>query len=459
MPPCLAVRVGAGTLAPTVPTPSAQATALKWVGTWAAAPQQVEDANLPPAPGFGDATLRQIVRVSIGGRQMRLRFSNAFGKSELTLVSVRVARSAGGSSIQKETDRPVTFRGSASVVIPAGAMVVSDALDFELPPLSNLTVTIHVRGAPAAVTGHPGSRTTSFLQAGDAAAALELTSAVRVVHWYFLSGIDVMAPADAAAVAVLGDSITDGRGSTTDGNDRWPDVLARRLHAANPAAPIAVLNLALGGNRLLRDGVGPNALARLDRDVLAQSGVRWLIVLEGVNDIGTRKAARAKGEWAPTADDIILAYDRSSSARTPTTSSSTAAPSCRSKVSPITTRRRRSRSPARQPVDPDERPVRRRDRLRCRDTRSRAALAALARGRWRRSPASIRRRLPHHGRCRRSGAVRDAPATAVAPPVAQSVTAISKPPCEPQAGLRRCATASHSVSWPGDPHRATMTRP
>ena len=304
---CLAAIVGAAS-APAARFP--QAGAVRWVGTWAAAPQLVEDVNLPPAPGFGDATLRQVVRVSIGGRRMRLRFSNAFGNSELALVSVRAARSAGGSRIQKETDRPVTFRGAASTVVPAGALVVSDAIDFELPPMSNLAVTIQLRGAPSAVTGHPGSRTTSYLQPGDAASALELTSAVPVVHWYFLSAVEVLAAENAAAVAVLGDSITDGRGSTTDGHDRWPDNLARRLHAANPASQVAVLNLALGGNRLLRDGVGPNALARFDRDVLSQPGVQWLIVLEGINDIGAIKEARARGERAPTADDVIHAYDQ-----------------------------------------------------------------------------------------------------------------------------------------------------
>jgi lysophospholipase L1-like esterase len=130
------------------------------------------------------------------------------------------------------------------------------------------------------------------------------------VHWYFLSGIEVLADERAAAVAILGDSISDGRGSTTDGNDRWPDNLARRLQAAKPDTPVAVLNLALGGNRVWRDGVGPNALSRLDRDVLAQPGVRWLIVLEGVNDIGAARKDRANGEWAPTADDMILAYEQ-----------------------------------------------------------------------------------------------------------------------------------------------------
>jgi lysophospholipase L1-like esterase len=140
--------------------------------------------------------------------------------------------------------------------------------------------------------------------------APNLPDAVPVDHWYFLAGIDVRAPRDSGAVVILGDSITDGRGSTTNGNDRWPDVFARRLQASPATVHVAVLNAGIGGNRLLRDGLGPSALARFDRDVLAQSGVRWLIVLEGINDIGTASGARAKSEPAATADDIIGAYAR-----------------------------------------------------------------------------------------------------------------------------------------------------
>jgi lysophospholipase L1-like esterase len=283
---------------------------VRWVGTWATSPQLTEESNLPPPPGLGDTTLRQVVRVSIGGSRLRVRFSNAFGRTPLTLQAARLARAGAGSAIQPATDRALTFEGQRSVTIPEGALAVSDPLDFDLPPLSDVSLTLLLKGAPAEVTGHPGSRTTSYLQTGDAASAAELPSAVRVDHWYFINGIDVEAGEAAAAVAVLGDSITDGRGSTTNGQDRWPDQLARRLQANKETARVAVLNHGIGGNRLLRDGLGPNALARLDRDVLAQPGVRWLIVLEGINDLGTRVGARSKGEPWATADDLIAAYQQ-----------------------------------------------------------------------------------------------------------------------------------------------------
>jgi lysophospholipase L1-like esterase len=249
-----------------------------------------------------------VVRVSIGGRTLRVRFSNEFGRAPLDLAAAHIARPASGGSIDAVSGRALTFAGKASASIPAGTALVSDPLDFELPPLAQLAVTISVRGAPPDVTGHPGSRTTSYLLPGNAVSAPVLADAVPVDHWYFLAGVEVLAPASTGAVVVLGDSITDGRGSTTNGNDRWPDVLARRLQETPVTAGVAVLNAGLGGNRLLRDGLGPSALARLDRDVLAQPGARWLVVLEGINDIGTASAARAKGEPGATAADIIAAY-------------------------------------------------------------------------------------------------------------------------------------------------------
>jgi lysophospholipase L1-like esterase len=177
--------------------------------------------------------------------------------------------------------------------------------------MAYLAVTLQTTAAPDGLTGHPGSRTTSYFSySGSPIDAPDLTGATPVDHWYFLSGVDVLTGEPAAVVAVLGDSITDGRGSTTNGNDRWPDRLSERLRA-NPATEnVAVLNQGIGGNRVLRNGLGPNMLARLDRDVIAQPGVRWLIILEGINDLGTAAGARAEGWPAATAADIIAAFDQ-----------------------------------------------------------------------------------------------------------------------------------------------------
>jgi lysophospholipase L1-like esterase len=271
-----------------------------WVGTWAASPQLVEPGNMPPEPGLGDATLRQVVHVSLGGKRLRVRFSNAFGAKPLNILSAHLAASAGGAAIKPESQKSLTFSGRTSTTIPTGAPMVSDPVDFDLPPLSNLAVTIHIKDPTRAITGHPGARCTSYLERGDVVTEPDLPKSAGTLHWYYLCGVDIeVSNADISAVAVLGDSITDGRGSPTDGNGRWTDHLARRLQKSEWAGRIGVLNHGLGGNRMLKDGLGPSALARLDRDVLAQPGVRWLIVLEGINDLGTRST---------TARDLIGAF-------------------------------------------------------------------------------------------------------------------------------------------------------
>jgi lysophospholipase L1-like esterase len=227
-----------------------------------------------------------MVRVSIGGSRLRLRLSNEYGTAPVVLTSTHIAKSQGAGAIDTATDKALSFNGAASVTIPAGQLVWSDPIDFQLAPLTNLAVSIHFGAQSGAVTGHPGSRTTSFLQTGDAVATASLATATKTEHWYFITGIDVMADAGSAAVVVLGDSITDGRGSTTDMNNRWPDYLAQRLQANPATSKVGVLNMGIGGNNVLSGGLGPTASARFDHDVIQQSGVRWLIVLEGVNDIG-----------------------------------------------------------------------------------------------------------------------------------------------------------------------------
>ncbi len=258
---------------------------------------------MPPTPGLAGSTLRQVIHVSVGGPRMRVRLSNTFGRSAITIMSARIARSLGGSAIDVESDRPLKFGRVDSTVIAAGEMVTSDPLDCDVAPLADFAVSIRIGSAPAEVTGHPGSRTTSYLQWGDWASAAELPSAVTTDHWYVLAGLDVVA--DGAAVVTLGNSITDGRGSGTNRNNRWPDNLARRLRSDPRTREVAVLNAGIGGNTVLAGGLGPTALSRLDRDVLEQSGVRWVIVFEGVNDIG---GARGPGAAAAVGRDLILAY-------------------------------------------------------------------------------------------------------------------------------------------------------
>jgi lysophospholipase L1-like esterase len=239
-----------------------------------------------------------------------VRISNLLGATGLTIPSVHVALPVGNGVIRAESDKALTFHGNASVTIPPGALTYSDPLDFDLAPLSNLVITMRLTGVPDAITSHFASHEISYLQAGDAVAAVDMSSAVHVEHWYFINGVDVLADSSAAAIVALGDSITDGSKSATGANNRWPDELARRLQVDAHTKNIAVLNEGIGGNRLIHDRSGKNALARFDGDVLAQSGVRWLILLEGINDIGTRVRAEKLNEQAATADDLISAYEQ-----------------------------------------------------------------------------------------------------------------------------------------------------
>jgi lysophospholipase L1-like esterase len=285
---------------------------LAWVGSWVSAQQLTEPKNLPPAPGFPSSTLRQIAQLSLGGKSLRITFSNLYGDAPLTLTSAHVARSAGGSAIELASDTPLLFAGHPSVTIAAGAQAVADAVAFEAAALSNVAITVALDAAPpSAVSGHPGSRTTSFLQPGDAVSAPQLSAAQPVDHWYFLSSIDVLTSHDARAIVTLGDSITDGRGSTTNQNDRWPNQLSRRLLAAPDTAHISVLNQGIGGNRILQDGLGPSALSRFERDALSPPGVRWVVVFEGINDLGTQPPPGARALISAYQQMIAQAHARS----------------------------------------------------------------------------------------------------------------------------------------------------
>lgn len=267
-----------------------------WRQSWTAAQQAVCDRAQLPAHSWRDASLQQIVHLSLGGEKIRLRLSNAFGQEPLSIRSVTVAPAhASASGVgpatppagpwQIEADRGVAvqFHQAARITIPAGAEYLSDPIALHVQALSNLAVTFTVEAAPACATSHPGARTTSFLVPGGEASGAASATEERFPHWYFLSGVEVWTTPRAASVVVLGDSITDGHGATDDADNRWTDVLAARLAPLG----VGVLNAGIGGNRILAEGLGPSAVARLDRDVLAASGVRTLIVLEGINDLGS----------------------------------------------------------------------------------------------------------------------------------------------------------------------------
>ncbi|MGC2299200.1 MAG: SGNH/GDSL hydrolase family protein [Acidobacteriaceae bacterium] len=279
-----------------VPALRAQQPAVRWIGTWAASPMG-EPVN-PGQPSPANTTYRDIVHVSAGGASIRVQLTNEFGARPLTIASAHIALSAGSGAIQPATDHALTFSGQPSVIIPPGAPVFSDPVPLQVAPLSDLAVSIFL---PDQVindtTCHQDARSTTYITVGDTTAAETLTAPRTVVSWCFVKGIDVNThDPHAASIVAYGDSITDGAHSTTDANKRWPDVLARRLQQDPKTANLSVLNQGIGGNRILHDGAGPNALARFDRDVLAQTGVKYLIILESINDIGRTAQPRAPGD-------------------------------------------------------------------------------------------------------------------------------------------------------------------
>lgn len=273
-----------------------------WIATWATSqvgPEpsqpQLTDAELT------DVTVRQIVHLSVGGSTMRVQMSNAFGTRPLRVDAVRVAKakSAGSSAIDAGTDHAVTFDGRDSVVIPAGAVYVSDAVQMPVDALSDVAISFHYAEPPSVQTSHPGSRATSYLLQGEHSGDAELVDAEKTVRWLGLAEVDVTAEDAARTVVALGDSITDGHAATTDGNDRWTDELAKRLQADKKLRDVAVANEGIGGNHLLTNGLGESVLERFDRDVLAVSGVKYVVVLEGINDLGGlgRRRGATQQDW------------------------------------------------------------------------------------------------------------------------------------------------------------------
>jgi lysophospholipase L1-like esterase len=281
--------------------------ARKWVGTWSTAPQLVEPGNLPPPPGLTNNSLRQVIRVSIGGDTLRVRFSNEFSAGAVTMHSVQIAASTGGHTIDVATNRELTFNGSSAITMNPGATTTSDPIAFTLTPRMDVAITIYYGQTSATVTGHPGSRTTSYIIAGNTTTTTDFSGSVTTDHWYGINGIDVMAPEAAACVAILGNSITDGRGSTTNLQNRWPDIFSESLLRDSSTQQVGVLNMGIGGNSVLSGGLGPTGVSRYDRDILQQHGVRWAIIFEGVNDIGGVHSAAAA---TTIAEGLIAAFQQ-----------------------------------------------------------------------------------------------------------------------------------------------------
>lgn len=261
---------------------------LHWAGSWATSPMKPPPPVVPPTSVFTNTTFRQIVHLSTGGQYVRIRLSNLFGAGPMHVTSVHIADavSAKSSQIESGTDTVVTFFGKQGVTIPAGAAYVSDPVKFDAKPLSNVAVSFHINKPPAPQTYHDNSNETSYFEHGDEVSAPEMHGSVKVDHWYWLTGVEVGTPQQDRCVVAFGDSITDGWMSTVNGNNRWPDDLARRLQANLATRNVCVLNEGISGNRVLLDGTGPAAVARLNRDVLSQPGVKYVILLEGINDLG-----------------------------------------------------------------------------------------------------------------------------------------------------------------------------
>jgi len=300
-----------------------------WVSSWAASPQSPRfviprvlttpppgQTNPPPPPIFpppptiNNQTVRMIVHTSIGGRRLRVQFSNAFGTSALEVGAAHVALRDKESAIVPGSDHPLTFSGKPSFSIPPGAELLSDPVDFDVPRLADLVISVFIPGEASTPTVHLTGLHPTYIaqQPGDLTGAPSIADPKPIQLWYWISAVDVEAHSKSGLIVAFGDSITDGATSTPDTNRSWPSQLAERLAANKATADVAIVNEGISGNRLLNDGAGVSALARFDRDVLSQPGVKWLVVLEGINDIGLGARPGAQPPDAVAAGDLIAAH-------------------------------------------------------------------------------------------------------------------------------------------------------
>lgn len=272
-----------------------------WVATWMASPMEGTWSD-----SFQNQTVRMIAHVSLGGSRVRVEFSNAFGKQSLTIGAAHVGIQAKDAAIMAGSDRALKFNGSPSATIPPGALEISDSVDLSVSPLSNLAVSIFVPEQTEPATYHgSGLHTTYISGPGNFTADQAMSSQWTTTSYYWLSAMDVEGSTDSSAIVALGDSITDGAHSSVDANMQWPSQLAKRLQENAGTSNVAVVNAGIGGNRILHDVTGPNALERLDREVIARGGVKYLIVLEGINDLGWPHQPAAHGSQEVTAEQLI----------------------------------------------------------------------------------------------------------------------------------------------------------
>ncbi|MGI4826923.1 MAG: SGNH/GDSL hydrolase family protein [Janthinobacterium lividum] len=286
-----------------------------WVGTWATASFAVNNlpaSAWPPRAPFGVTaeTVREVVHLSIGGTGVRIELSNVYGTAPLLISAASVGVSSGDGNVRAETLRPLAFGGKPNITIPTGASALSDPIDMKVEPLSDLAISLYLPAqAIASTTEHTNGAQTNLRVANDATSQPKMTSGTPFSSYVFLKDVQVLAPRDAGAIVAFGDSITDGAYVTAGSNMRWPDELSRRLQADKHTRNLGVLNAGIGGNRVLHDGTGPNALARLGTDVLDQVGVRYLILFEAINDIGRAYQANEPSDLV-TADDLIRGYEQ-----------------------------------------------------------------------------------------------------------------------------------------------------
>lgn len=265
--------------------------AQNWVGTWATAPQTVVKSFMPYNNCMTNRSVRQVVKVSIGGDVIRLKLSNIYSMQPVEIRSIYIAHAKDSSDIDAKTAQYFKFGNSYKTVIPAGKQIVSDALKFKLRNLERVAITINYTSAPEIPTVHMGSRTTSYIMKGVTNAHSNFAKAFRENHWYNISGIDVYTMSNnMSAIAIIGNSITDGKCSTDNAQNRWPDVMSEMLQLKHKITNQGVLNLGIGNNRVtVPGGFGALAKERFDRDILMQSGVKKVVIFEGVNDIGAAR--------------------------------------------------------------------------------------------------------------------------------------------------------------------------